>query len=207
MRKKIFLLLILSAACFFAGSLKAQSLKSDFETGKKAFYSDDFETANKKFSAILNMESDNYDVCFYKGLIYYIYFDYEKSVNELTKALSYEQSADVYFNRALSHEKLENFDKAIGDYTEAVKLNKRFSDAYFNRAALYQQKKQFDKAIKDYGRVIKLNPKDDIAYYNRGILYVEAGNKDKAIEDFEKAMEIDKIWKNELTKKINELKK
>lgn len=202
-----FILIVFVFLTSTAGVTVSQSVKSDFETGKKAFYSDDFETANKKFSGILNMESDDYDVCYFKGLIYFIYFDYEKSIIELSKAINQEKNADAYFNRALSYEKQEKFNEALSDYSSALKLNKRFTDAYFNRAVLYQQIKQTDKAIKDYGRVIKLNPKDDIAYYNRGLLYAELGNKEKAIEDFEMAIKIDKIWKNELTKKINELKK
>lgn len=202
-----FVLIVLLLQSFNLGIVVSQSIKSDFETGKKAFYSDDFETANKMFSGILNMESEDYDVCYYKGLIYYIYFDYEKSINELTKAINQEKKAEAYFNRALSFEKQEKFENAVSDYSEALKINKRYLDAYFNRASLYQQLKQTDKAIKDYGRVIKLSPKDDIAYYNRGLLYSELGNKEKAIEDFEMAIKLDKIWKNELTKKINELKK
>lgn len=197
----VFLLIML-----FAGNAEPQTIKSNFETGKKAFYSDDFETANKMFSGILNMESKDFDVCFYKGLIYYIYFDYEKSAAELTNALTLKKTAEVFFNRALAYEKLEKYDNALKDYSDALNIDKKFIDAYFNRASLYQQLRQTDKAIKDYGRVIKLNPKDDIAYYNRGLLYEELGNKEKAIEDFEKAISIDKIWKTELTKKINQLK-
>ena len=165
-----FVLTVLLLQAFNSEILVSQTIKSDFETGKKAFFTDDFETANKMFSGILNMESEDYDICYYKGLIYYIYFDYEKSINELTKAINQENNAEAYFNRALSYEKQEKFDNAVRDYSEALKINKRYLDAYFNRASLYQQLKQTDKAIKDYGRVIKLNSKDDIAYYHRGIL-------------------------------------
>ena len=66
--------------------------------------------------------------------------------------------------------------------------------------------KKFNEAINDYSEIIKLDPKDDIAYYNRGMMYIQAGDKNKAIQDFESAISIDKIWKNELGKKIEELK-
>ena len=52
-----------------------------------------------------------------------------------------------------------------------------------------------------------MNPKDDIAYYNRGLLFEKTGQKEKAIRDFETAIKLDAIWKNELNKKIEEIKK
>lgn len=204
--KTVFLLIIVVYIFFASGISDAQNLKQNFETGKKAFYADDFDTANKLFSEMLNMESDSYEKCFYKGLIYFIYFDYEKSQKELTAALEYKKSPEAYFNRALTYEKQEKIQNAISDYTSAINENKRYTDAYFNRADLYQQLKDYSKAIKDYGKVIKINPKDDIAYYNRGLLYAETGKKSEAIEDFEEAIKIDKIWKVELSRKIKELK-
>ena len=47
-------------------SVYSQSIKETYEAGKKAFYSDDFENANKLLSEILNMNSDNYEISFYK---------------------------------------------------------------------------------------------------------------------------------------------
>lgn len=205
MKKRIIFTVIIMTV--FSTVAFSQAIKKNFETGRKAFYSDDFDTANKLFSEILNMDSDSYEVCFYKGMIYYIYFDYDKSVIEFSKAIEHEAKSDAYFNRALSYEKLQKTNDAINDYTNAISTNKKNADAYFNRAALYQEQKNYDRAISDYGKVIKINPKDDITYYYRGMLYIQKGDKSSAIKDFEKAIEIDKIWKNELTKKIEELKK
>ena len=86
--KKTILIVILTAGFFLSADLSySQTLKEKFETGKKAFYSDDFDKANKLFSEILNMTGGDYDVCLYKGMVYYIYFDYDKALAEISNAI------------------------------------------------------------------------------------------------------------------------
>ena len=66
----------------------------------------------------------------------------------------------------------EDFDdKAIVDYSEAIKLKPDYAEAYNNRARTYLKKVDFDKAIEDYTKAIELNPQDVDAYYTRGKLY------------------------------------
>jgi len=200
-----FLFIIILISCRLVYS---QSIKETFELGKKAFYSDDFENANKLLAEILNRNSDSYEICLYKGLIYNIYFDYDKAITEFTSAIEIDGSkSDPYFNRALVYDKQEKYNYAVEDYTMAIKKNKKFLDAYNNRATDYERLKHYDKAINDYSNIVKLNPSDDIAYYNRGLLYVQLNRKEEAVEDFEEAIRIDSIWEKELRGKIDELNK
>ncbi|MEO8664126.1 MAG: tetratricopeptide repeat protein [Ignavibacteria bacterium] len=201
-------LLVIPAIIFlFAQSVTGQTLQELFENGKKAFYSDQFDSANILFSQILSRESNDYEVCFYKGLVYEVNFDNDKAITELTCAITMKpKSSEAYLKRASIYDKQLKFTEAINDYTGAIKYDKKNTDAYFYRASDYQELKQFNEAIKDYSRVIKLNPSEDIAFYNRGLLYKELKNSDKAINDFETAIRIDKIWEHELRPKIDSLK-
>lgn len=184
----------------------SQSTRELFEKGKQAFYSDQFEEANKFFSQILAKESNDYETSYYKALTYEINFDNDKAIAELTKAIGFQpRNSDAYFARAVIYDKQNKFLDAIQDYTSAIKHKKTFADAYFNRASDFQELKLFDEAVKDYSSVVKLNPSDDIAYYNRGKLYKELNKNEKAIEDFEEAIRIDKSWENELRPLINKL--
>lgn len=196
-------LIILAAVC-----ANAQTMEETFEAGKKCFYSDDFDGANRYFMEILNSQDDGYRTHYYKGLIYEIYFDNEKALNELSLAISKKKTfGDAYFRRAVILEKTGDTSGAISDYTKAIKNGANSSDAYFNRASLYQALGENDKAIKDYSGAIKMNPADDIAYYNRGMLHMSLQYKDEAISDFESAIQLDKAWEKELRELINMLKK
>ena len=65
----------------------------------------------------------------------------------------------------------DEFDNAISDYTDAIRLNPDYAKAYYNRALIhaYAEKGDLDNAIRDYTEVIRLNPDDAKAYYNRGV--------------------------------------
>jgi tetratricopeptide (TPR) repeat protein len=52
------------------------------------------------------------------------------------------------------------FDRAIPDFDEAIRLNPNYADAFYNRANAYAERRQYDRAIADYEAAIKLNPKD-----------------------------------------------
>lgn len=191
---------------FIAGQAFSQTMQENFENGKKSFYSDDFDGANKYFMEILNSLSDDYLTHYYKGMVYVIYFDNEKAMTELTTAIRKKKSfGPAYFGRAELLEKTGDTAGAIADYTAAIKHGERSSDAYFNRASLYQAAGQLEKAVKDFTKAIEINPSDDISYYNRGKIFMELGEKDDAISDFESAIAIDKAWEKELRELIKML--
>lgn len=204
--KSITVLILIIVIFLNTSIVKSQSIQELYENGKKAFYLDSFEDANKYFSQILSMPSDDYETCFYKAKVYEINFDNDKAIQEMTKAIEFKpKSSEAYFERATIYDKQQKTAEAVQDYTQAISKNKKYTEAYFNRASDMQEMKLYDNAIKDYTQVVKLNPDDDIAYYNRGLIYTELKEYDKAIEDFEKAISIDKVWEKELKAKIQEL--
>ena len=49
-------------------------------------------------------------------------------------------------------------DKAINDYTEAIRLNPMNATAYYHRGLLYEEKGNLGQAKKDYDDAIRLDP-------------------------------------------------
>lgn len=78
---------------------------------------------------------------------------------------------------------LRAYDKAILDFTQAIKLNAKSAYAYSSRASAYDDKGEIDKAIADYSQAIKLRPTSTSAY-NRAFLYEQKGEYGKAITDY-----------------------
>jgi len=88
------------------------------------------------------------------------------------------------------HEK--NFNGAIADYTEAIKLEPDNPFGYCTRGMAYMQKREFDLAIADFSKAIQLEPNRFGDFYvDRGTAYIFKGNKDMAISDIEMAVKID----------------
>jgi hypothetical protein len=58
--------------------------------------------------------------------------------------------AKAAFARGSAHYNKEDYDKAINDYSKAIRLDPDFAMAYNNRGAAYDARKQHDEAIADY---------------------------------------------------------
>ncbi|MBV6340165.1 tetratricopeptide repeat protein [Candidatus Magnetobacterium casense] len=117
----------------------------------------------------------------------------------------YAENAETYFNRGMSYFKLGDYDKAISEFIEAIKINPRYIEAYYNRGEAWLKKRDYSRAIVDFNRVIEVEPRNKMAYYNRGRAWNNSAdawykeeNYDKSIDgcnnaliDFTKALEIE----------------
>ncbi len=98
--------------------------------------------------------------------------------------------AVLYYDRGIAYKNEKHFDRAIADYSEAIKLDPRYSHAYPNRALVYASTGDFAGSIADSSEAIKLDPTNMLPYLNRGLAYRSLRNFDAAIADFTKAISI-----------------
>ena len=124
--------------------------------------------------------------------------DYVKSSADYSQFLNL-KSTDYSgrFNRALCYESLNQYDKAIADYTAVIEGNTDYSHlidgkdkslamAYHYRGRAFQwYKKDYLKAIADYDEALRLDPKIEMVHQHRGQCYEALKQFDKAKEDFE----------------------
>jgi tetratricopeptide (TPR) repeat protein len=74
----------------------------------------------------------------------------------------------AYANRGLDTRPGDS-DRAIADYSQAIRLDSSYASAYSNRGQLYYARKDNDRAIADFNDAIRLDPRDANAYYSRGL--------------------------------------
>jgi Flp pilus assembly protein TadD len=90
-------------------------------------------------------------------------------------------------------QKRGDFDRAIADYSEVIRLNtgeSRTASAFTNRGLAYDGKKDFDSAIADHNEALRLNPNSANAFANRGNAYFKKNELGKAITDFNEALRL-----------------
>ncbi len=102
--------------------------------------------------------------------------------------LAGQELANAYYNRGLAHSLKQEYDLAIADLDQVVKLAPNDAEAYDKRGADYFDKQDFDKALADFSQSIKLDPKNFRAYQNRGAVYNAKGQWTQAAADFTKAI-------------------
>jgi tetratricopeptide (TPR) repeat protein len=83
------------------------------------------------------------------------------------------------------------WDKALKEYEEVLRLNPKSAEGYLGRATVRHQKGELDKAIKDYDEAIRLNPSSATAFSNRGAVWQMKGDLDKALADDTEAIRLD----------------
>ncbi len=68
--------------------------------------------------------------------------------------------ADIFNNRGLTYEALNEDDKAMNDFDRAISLNPKYADAHSNKATIFFKRRQYKEAVFWYEKAIELNPKD-----------------------------------------------
>lgn len=90
--------------------------------------------------------------------------------NEIAKQSRYL----VFSNRGNAWKAKGELDRAIADYTEAIRLKPDHAIAHYDRGIVWQQKGELDRAIADFSEAIRLKPYDTLAVYayvNRGLTW------------------------------------
>jgi tetratricopeptide (TPR) repeat protein len=75
--------------------------------------------------------------------------------------------AVAYYNRGMAYYFENQYERAVMDYNQAIKLKPNFAEAYSSRGIIYAKKSAFDLAMADYTRAIKLKPDLAEAYVHR----------------------------------------
>jgi len=84
-----------------------------------------------------------------------------------------------------------DYDHAIADYTEAIRIEPNYVLAVYSRGIAYFNKKDYDRAVADYTMSLRLAPRDIIALQNRGHAYQARQDYDRAIADYSEAIRIE----------------
>lgn len=120
---------------------------------------------------------------------------YEEAIERLSPAiasgkLSPANLAAAYRNRGRAYNGKGQYDKAIADYTETIKLLPGDPVAYNNRGFAYNKKGQRNKAVADATKAIEIKPDYAYAYSNRCWAYQKLGQRTKAIADCRRALKL-----------------
>ena len=87
----------------------------------------------------------------------------------------------------ISVRKQRCFDKAISDFTTAIRLEPKDAILYLSRGIAFSARGQLDEAIADFTEAIRLSPKGPRAYVERSRAHEQKGEMDEAEADSAKA--------------------
>lgn len=83
-----------------------------------------------------------------------------------------------------------SYDRAIREFTSAIKAKPKSGQAYVERGTAYNQLEDYKNALADFSKAISLENKNYLAYNNRGVSNFRSGNIDGALSDFSQAIKL-----------------
>ena len=89
----------------------------------------------------------------------------------------------AFNSRGAAYRAKDDIDRAIADYSEAIRLDPKDAMAFVGRGGVLSSKGDYDRAITDYTEAVRLNPKSSMAYFARARSYLFAGSAAKALAD------------------------
>ncbi|TMJ89691.1 MAG: tetratricopeptide repeat protein [Alphaproteobacteria bacterium] len=100
-----------------------------------------------------------------------------------------EKLAEAFNTRGIGYRLKGEYDRAIADYEQAIKL-KPSAETYFNRGNAHLGKSRYDHAIDDYNQAIKLKPDFAAAFDNRCWARAVVGILKPALADCNQALRL-----------------
>jgi tetratricopeptide (TPR) repeat protein len=97
---------------------------------------------------------------------------------------------EYFDNRGLTYAAMHDYDKAVADYDQAIRIEQR-ANFLTNRGDAYQFKGELGTALEDYNAALRIDPKFALAYNNRAVLFKKMGQRAKALADYEAALRLD----------------
>jgi len=112
------------------------------------------------------------------------------AIEYLTRAIRLNPTARYQFDRGEVHARRGEFDRAIADFDETLRLNPGHRGALVSRANAHEQNGDLDHAFADLAEIIRLSSDEPSgswhiqAYYNRARFHLRHGEYELAIRDF-----------------------
>ncbi len=116
----------------------------------------------------------------------------EKQIQQLTTLINKSTNpGELLIQRGQAYFTLQDFELAVNDYNQALKLDDSLDEAYFGLGMAKGRMGQVEKGIADLSEYISRNPTSSRAYTKRGVRYIWAKKLKLAKADLQKAIQLD----------------
>jgi len=179
---------------------------SYYELGVLYKENDKFDDAIKSFKKTVEM-NPNHNLALYElGVIYERQNNYDEAIKHYTESLKVKENSEAFQNIGVCYLKKGMLKEAYRNLVKAMLLNPNKYTIYNNLGAVLERLGNYDSAIKMLGIATKLNPNNSIGFYNLGIALDKKGDFGNAINSYEKSVELGHKNKEEIKKRIKQLK-
>ncbi len=150
-------------ASTFSVAAQTPAMKKSFDEGVAKARRGEFENASENFQRVLRSAE--------------------------TENISNEFSAKVHFNLGVCFYRLHKTEKAVGEFNEAVRLNRNYQKAFYALGMAQSGLKNFDAAENAFRDTLKFNKSDGESWFDLGLVYLQKSDFEKAENAFENSIQ------------------
>ncbi|UTW66311.1 tetratricopeptide repeat protein [bacterium SCSIO 12643] len=153
------------------------------EKGNKAHDKENYKSALKYYERVHEGDTNYHRAQYEIALTYYAMEDYQKSVDLCLKELKEDNYNAFEFYNLLgnAYDEMDQSEKAIETYTEAIETYSTYYRLYYNRALTYEKMEKWQEAADDYQNSVRLNPFHYQSHYKLAEIAKEEGEYTKAM--------------------------
>jgi uncharacterized protein (TIGR03067 family) len=145
-------------------------------------------------SKAIDLGEEHHKVLVWRGQANHHLGEFERAIQDLTKAIKLRPgSAEAYYWRGESYlrgKKRQDLDRAIADYSEAMRLEPRLRNTcYLGRGFAHSAKRDHKQAVEDFTHALRLDPGNTHILSLRGDAHRAGKDYQSAAGDYLKAVE------------------
>jgi tetratricopeptide (TPR) repeat protein len=132
-----------------------------YERGMKHKYNRRYDAAIEDFSAAIKLDPSWAWPYVARGHAHAKKGQLTQAFADQETALRIEPTATTYIGRAIDLIEAGDYDRAIADINEALRLDPKHLHAFIYRGDIFLKKREFTKAIEDYNRALEIGSASD----------------------------------------------
>jgi len=153
--------------------------------------SGDTEKALVEFEKSVKLQPDNFGALANLGVAYAKLGFYNKSIKTLEKSIKINKYHKTFDKLGLVYVELNEEEKAIESFKEAIRINHRYAKAHNDLATVYGRIGEIDLALLEFNEAIRIDKDYADAHYNLGIILEFLKQDDLADKEFEIAVRLE----------------
>jgi len=177
-----------------------------YELGVLHKENNNLDNAIASFKKSIELNPKNRLALYELGVIYEQKKYYDEAIKCYIESLRIKEDSESFQNLGVCYLKKGKLEDAYKNLVKAMLLSQNKYSIYNNLGAVLERSGNYESAMQMLEIGIKLNPKNTIGFYNLGIVLDKKGDYANAIKNYEKAVELGHSKKEDIQKRIRQLK-